>query len=229
MVATLDELKSPVSLIGTADDDRLRAISRRIQSTIVQPLRGAKDELEWMGLFPAKLEEWLLLRSQLAYEIRRALSGETIAAAGRSGLPPPVATIPEPARSAAVFAQALLQWLFGRVEGVTKNRRFDLSTLAELVRDLAATELALLTVMDDMKAPQQDVAEAAAWEAYARARTLRGLAFGLGLGDERIPTESAVEKAARARAMLSRVSSGWSQAERKAVEDARLSRAETRS
>jgi hypothetical protein len=225
MVATLAELRSPVPFMGTGEGNtRLRSLAIQIEATVVRPLRRSGDELEWLRHFPAAADEWLMLRLQLVKEIERSVSDESIASATQPRL---TVAAPEPARSAALYAQRMLDWFVARVSAMARHRRVDHGTVVDLVHDLAALELAIMSIIEDEDPPRPDVAEAAAWEAYARALKLRGLAFEIGLGDEDIPGETIEEKTLRARAMLQRVATGWSPDERAAVDSARFSRTET--
>lgn len=193
-----------------------------IDELVVHPLKAARDEVAWNDQLEAVLATWAGLRVALAEAGIRELGPLTIEEAARQVADLPLTLLPEPAHGAAVFSIDLLAWLAEQTFAAIRRRApLDIDALQACIHDVAMVELCWLTLVGDER-PVPAVAEAAAWEAYSRARPLRALLLRVGFAREGMPTETADEASERGLAMLERVSGAWTDGDRAAVNAARL-------
>lgn len=196
-----------------------------IHERVVRPLKAAGDDDAWAGALGEVLPHWLRLRISLVgtvieLEGEQALDGLEGAASQVQDVP--LTLLPEPAHGAARYSIAMLGAICEAVFAAARRRKqVDWKLVEALVEDIAVIELAWFTIAGEDR-PRAAVAEAAAWEAYSRARPLRTWLVRAGLDAAVLPREDADEARARGAAMLTRVARGWSDAEEEAVERARL-------
>ena len=220
----LDTLKTPIPAWLHADEATggVHALVRSIDELVVDPLKAARDDVAWADTLDRVLPTWAGLRVALAQGGIQALGVETLEAATREVAELPLTLLPEPAHGAAVFAIDLLVWLGEQTLAAVRRRApLDLEALQAVVQDVAVIELCWLTLVGP-KRPVAVVAEAAAWEAYSRARPLGPLVRRIGLDLAGCPTETPDEAVARGLAQVALVSTLWTSADTAAVEAARL-------
>ncbi len=195
---------------------------RSIDELVVGPLKSARDDVEWAESVERVLPTWAGLRVALAQAGVQALGVETLEQATREIADLPLTLLPEPAHGAAVYAIDMLVWLAEQTLAAVRRRApLDVDALQEVIHDVAVIELCWLTLVGQPR-PAASVAEAAAWEAYSRARPLGPLLRRVGLDETDMPVETPDEAAARGLALLGAVATGWTDADRAAVEAARI-------
>ena len=193
-----------------------------IDELVVAPLKAAPDDVAWAATLDRVLATWGGLRVALAQASIQPLGVETIEEATRQVADLPLTLLPELAHGAAVYAIDLLAWLGDQTLAAVRRRApLDVDALQAIVQDVAVIELCWLTLVGADR-PAVSVAETSAWEAYSRARSVGPSLRKLGLDLADIPRETADEAAARGLALLNAVATGWTDADRRAVEEARL-------
>lgn len=220
----IDSLKTPLPAWLHADEATggVQALVRSIDALVVEPLKTARDDVMWAEALDRALPTWMGLRVALAQAGIQALGVETLEAASREVADLPLTLLPEPAHGAAVYAIDLLAWLGEQtLAAVRRRERFDVVALQSLIEDVAVIELCWLTLVGPER-PAPVVAEAAAWDAYSRARPLRSRLRRIGFDPAGLPVETPDEAVARGVALVDAVASGWTDADREAVESARI-------
>ncbi|MCB9666494.1 MAG: hypothetical protein H6732_20455 [Alphaproteobacteria bacterium] len=185
---------------------------------VVVPLQAAPDDVAWAATLDRVRSTWTGLRVALAQ------AGVGVAAAGAGEpLPLPFVALQEPAHGAAAHAVELLRWLGEQGASAARGQQAsrDAEVLRQVVDDVAVIELCWLTLVGP-RPPAACVADAAAWEAYSRARSAEPGLRSLGFDPSGMPRESADEAAARGLALLDAVAAGWTDEDRRAVERARV-------
>jgi hypothetical protein len=190
-----------------------------IDELVVEPLKKAVDDDAWHQVLVRVTPAWLELRLALGQASVNALGMEALVDAVALASALPLTLLPTPAYGAARYAVELLVWLSRSVFGAAASRPYvgDVYALHELVKEIAVMELCWLTLLGPER-PNAQVAEAAAWEAYSRARPLGVIVRDVGLEFEGYPTETPEEAVERGLAQLERLSSGWTSAYTDAVE-----------
>lgn len=192
---------------------------------VILPLKNASDEESWADTLDEVLEAWLRLRMAIN-ATRVELDGESVLATVDEIAAQideiPLTLLPAPAHGAARYATSMLGGIARAVASAARRRSaLDVERLQNLVETIAIIELAWFTLAGPER-PRAAVAEAAAWEAYSRVRPLRALLARAGLDAAELPAEEPADAVERARAMLARVSRGWTEGVQAALESARL-------
>lgn len=219
-VYTLTTVQTPLVCWPEPDQapHELKALFASIESLVVHPLKRCSSEEDWADTIEAVLPVWTGLRIALTqalldhHDVSRLDEVVEYDAAQA-----PLVLLPEPASGAVRYAIRVLVAAITASAGDERHRPpADLDYLATLVESVAIIELCWLSLMGQ-PVPAREVAEAAAWEAYAQARPLREDLMGLGLDARLLPAEVPEDASARALCMLDRVCGGWTPAERAAV------------
>ena len=221
----LSELRSPLfHWSAHREDSPLASLFESIDQLVVAPLRSAGDEAVWGERLEACRSTWWGLRIAVGQAAAQEGLLEPLLEAGASAATLPAPSQPaEPARGAFAYAMRLLSWVGGEaLSAAVHKRRLDPDLLRVIAEELAVIELCWLTLLveDDL---HPGVAEAAAWEAYSRARSIRGQLLAAGFVDEP-PLEVHERAAERARALVARLSTGWTEDERDGFYEGRLPR-----
>jgi hypothetical protein len=219
----IDTLKTPVPawLHASEASGGVPALVRSIDALVVTPLKAALDDVAWAATLDRVLADWGGLRVALAKAGGEALGVHTIEGATRQGADLPRTLLPEPAHGAAVYAIDLLAWLGEQtLPAVPQRVPPHVEANQSIVQDVAVIELCWLTLVGADR-PRMSVAEAAAWEAYSRARSVGASLRTLGLDWADMPRETAGEAAARGLSLLNAVATGWTHADLRAVDEAR--------
>jgi hypothetical protein len=220
----IDSLMTPIPAWMNADDAQagVRSLVRSTDELVVGPLKAAGDDVEWAETLDRVLPTWAGLRIALAQAGIQALGVETLEAAAREVAELPLTLLPEPAHGAAVYAIDLLVWLGEQTLAAVRRRAaLDVEAVQAVVQDVAVIELCWLTLVRSRR-PAAVVAEAAAREAYSRARPLGPLIRRIGLDLAGFPAETRDEAVSRGLAQVALVSSLCTSADTVAIEAARL-------
>lgn len=201
----------------------LRPLFEFMDATVVRPLKSAEDDVAWADALDRVLPTWRTLRLTLASAIVAQGAQEWLAhleALPEAVAELPLTLLPATEHGAAWYAIELLVATSAQALAAVRTRRqLDHVLLEALLEDIAVIELAWLTLAGADR-PHPSVAAAAAWEAYSRARPLRGMLVRAGFDTYSLPTETPDEARERATGMLDRLSGGFSETERNGIDEA---------